>query len=140
MEKHTLIVTEKPDAAKRIAYALDSQGKPEKCNDNGVPYFIAKRDRMLVIVPAIGHLYSIYQDGGKKSCYPVFDYKWAPRHLIEGNPKSVSKWVEAFTKLSHGADEFISGTVLHPDVYLLFFALTHWNLLLLDTHWGLIRL
>ncbi|MDG6222677.1 MAG: DNA topoisomerase I [Candidatus Bathyarchaeota archaeon] len=108
MEKYKLIVAEKPDAAKRIAYALDYQGKPEKLDENGVPYFIAKRDRLLVIVPAIGHLYSISQEGGKKSCYPVFNYKWAPRHLIERDAKSVRKWVEIFSKLSQNADAFIS--------------------------------
>ena len=49
MEKYTLIVTEKPDAAKRIATALDKHGKPEKREEKGVPYFIAKRDRCLVV-------------------------------------------------------------------------------------------
>ena len=66
MEKYTLIVTEKPEAAKRIAFALDNQGKPKKIEKNGVPYFIAKRDRLLVVVPSIGHLYTISQEDGKK--------------------------------------------------------------------------
>lgn len=30
MEKYTLIITEKPDAARRIAQALDYKGKPKK--------------------------------------------------------------------------------------------------------------
>jgi DNA topoisomerase IA len=30
MEKYTLIVTEKPEAARRIAEALNLKGKPEK--------------------------------------------------------------------------------------------------------------
>lgn len=108
MENYTLIVCEKPDAAKRISQALDSQGEPQKLEEKGVPYYIAKRDRLLVVVPSIGHLYSIGQEGGKKSGYPVFNYKWAPRHLIERDAKSVRKWVEAFSKLSQNADEFIS--------------------------------
>ena len=60
---YTLIITEKPDAAKRIAEALDSQGTPKKLTENGVPYFVAQRDRQLVIVPAIGHLYTIIGKG-----------------------------------------------------------------------------
>ncbi|MFZ7137542.1 MAG: DNA topoisomerase I [archaeon] len=108
MEKYSLIVTEKPDVAKRIAAALDKQGKPEKREENGVPYFIVKRDRQLVVVPSVGHLYTVTQDGEKKSCYPVFDYKWSPRHLVERDKKFLSKWVEAFSKLSQNADEFMS--------------------------------
>ena len=107
MEKYTLIVTEKPEAAKRIAFALDNQGKPKKIEKNGVPYFIAKRDRLLVVVPSIGHLYTISQEDGKKRCYPVFNYKWAPRHVVERNKKCLSKWVEAFSKLSFDADKFM---------------------------------
>ncbi len=108
MEKYTLIVTEKPDAAKRIAFALDKQGKPEKCKKKGVPYFIAKRDKKLVIVPSVGHLYTITQEGKKKSSYPVLNYKWVPRHRVERNKKSLSKWVEIFSTFSIDADEFMS--------------------------------
>ena len=107
MEKFTLIVTEKPDAAKRIAHALDLQGKPEKLEENGVPYYVAQRDRQLVVVPAIGHLYTITQESGKRN-YPVFNFKWAPRHVAEKGAKSIRKWVDAFSKLSFGADAFMS--------------------------------
>jgi DNA topoisomerase-1 len=108
MENYTLIVTEKPDAAKRIAQALDCQGKPKALRENGVPYFVAQRERILVIVPALGHLYTIVQEKGKRSNYPVFDFKWAPRHQVERDAKEIRKWVETFSKLSHDADEFMS--------------------------------
>ncbi|MCW8802188.1 MAG: DNA topoisomerase I [Candidatus Bathyarchaeota archaeon] len=108
MEKYTLIVTEKPDSAKRVAIALDKLGKPEKREEKDVPYFIAKRDRRLVVVPSVGHLYTITQESGKKDCYPVFNYQWVPRHLVERDKKFLSKWVEAFSNLSQNADEFVS--------------------------------
>ena len=108
MEKYTLIVTEKPDAAKRIAQALDTQGNPQKLQENGVPYFVAQRDRKLVVVPAIGHLYTIVQEKGKHNYYPVFDFKWTPRHLAERNAKAIRNWVGAFSKLSQNADDFMS--------------------------------
>ncbi len=37
MGKYTLIITEKPDAAQRIADALDEKGKSKKTEENGVP-------------------------------------------------------------------------------------------------------
>ena len=108
MEKYTLIVTEKPDAAKRIAQALDNQGKPKNLKENGVPYFVAQRDRKLVIVPALGHLYTIVHERGKRNYYPVFNFRWTPRHLAERGAKAIRNWVETFSKLSHDADEFVS--------------------------------
>jgi DNA topoisomerase-1 len=108
MDNYTLIVTEKPDAAKRIAYALDTKSKPEHHKKNGVPYFVAQRDRQLVIVPAIGHLYTIIQEKGKHSIYPVFNFKWAPRHLAERKAKNIQYWVETFHELSKNADAFMS--------------------------------
>jgi DNA topoisomerase-1 len=108
MGKYTLIITEKPDAAKRIAEALDRQGKPKKLKENGVPYFVANRDRELVVVPAIGHLYTVVQERGKRNYYPVFNFRWAPRHLAERGAKNIRMWVETFSKLSHDADEFVS--------------------------------
>ena len=108
MEKYTLIITEKPDAAKRIAQALDRQGKPKKLKENGVPYFVAHRDRELVVVPALGHLYTIVHERGKRNYYPVFNFRWAPRHLAERGAKGIRNWVETFSRLSHDADEFVA--------------------------------
>jgi DNA topoisomerase-1 len=108
MKNYTLIVTEKPDAAKRIAEALDSQGKPKQFKENGVPYFVASRDRELVVVPAIGHLYTIVHETGTRSNYPVFNFRWTPRHLAEKEAKRIRYWIETFSKLSHDADTFVS--------------------------------
>jgi DNA topoisomerase-1 len=107
-KKCTLIITEKPDAAKRIAQALDTKGKPKLFNMNGVPYFVAQRDTKLVVVPSIGHLYTIVHERGKKNYYPVFNYNWIPRHLTERKAKSIRNWIEAFSTLSRDADTFIS--------------------------------
>ncbi len=108
MGRYTLIITEKPNAAKRIAEALDSQGKPEKLRENGVPYFVAHRNQRLVVVPALGHLYTLLHERGKRNYYPVFNFRWAPRHLVERGAKGVRMWVETISKLSHDAAEFVS--------------------------------
>ncbi len=108
MEKYTLVVTEKPDAARRIAKALDSKGKPEKVEDNGVPYFVADRDRKLVVVPALGHLYTVVHERGRRNYYPVFNFKWAPRYKAERGAKETRAWVELFSKLAEGAKDFIA--------------------------------
>jgi len=108
MEKHTLIVTEKPDAAQRIAKALDLKGSPQRIEENGVPYFIAQRNKKLVVVPALGHLYTVVQEIGGRNYYPVFNFKWAPRHLAERGAKQVRAWIEMFSRLAKDADGFIA--------------------------------
>jgi len=107
MEKYTLIITEKPDAAKRIAEALDLKGKPERADEESVPYFIANRRKPIVVVPALGHLYTVTHEHGRRNQYPVFTFKWAPRYLAERNAKQTKTWIDAISKLAEGADNFI---------------------------------
>jgi DNA topoisomerase-1 len=104
---YTLIITEKPDAAQRIASALDVQGKAKKMEDNGVPYYLAKRDKKIVVVPAIGHLYTVAEERGGRSHYPVFVFKWLPRYIAEKGAKQNRIWLEAISKLSKDADMFV---------------------------------
>lgn len=107
MGNHTLIVTEKPDAAQRIASALDVQGKAGKMNHNGVPYYWAKRDKDLIIVPTIGHLYTVTGEKSERNRYPVFNFKWVPRYVAEKNARQTRKWIETISKLAGDADMFI---------------------------------
>jgi len=107
MEKYTLIVTEKPDAAQRIAEALDFNSQPKRIEENNVPYFHARRDKPLVIVPALGHLYTVVQEGGRRNYYPVFNFKWAPRYVAEKSATHIKTWIDVISKLADDADTFI---------------------------------
>jgi len=107
MTKYTLIITEKPDAAQRIASALDAQGKAKKMEDDGVPYYVAKRDKEIVVVPALGHLYTVAEKRRGRNYYPVFSFKWVPRYAAEKGAKQTRKWLETISKLSSDADVFI---------------------------------
>lgn len=108
MEKYALIITEKPEAARRIAQALDKEGKPEKFEEKGVPYFHALRDKKLVVVPALGHLYTVVHKRGRRNYYPVFSFKWVPRYLAEKGSKNIHAWIEVISELANGAEEFIN--------------------------------
>ncbi|MEM2104910.1 MAG: DNA topoisomerase I [Candidatus Bathyarchaeia archaeon] len=107
MEKYTLIITEKPDAAQRIASALDLQGKAKKMEENGVPYFVAKRDKDIVVVPAVGHLYTVAEERSGRRYYPVFSFRWVPRYIAERGAKQIRTWLETISKLASNADTFI---------------------------------
>jgi DNA topoisomerase-1 len=107
MGKYTLIVTEKPDAAKRIASALNGKGKMQENEDNGVPYYVAERDKEIVVVPALGHLYTIAEERKGRNYYPVFNFKWVPRHAAERGAKQIRTWIETISKLAEEADMFV---------------------------------
>lgn len=107
MEKYTLIVTEKPDAANKIATALDEQGKPHKKTDTGVPYYYANRNGAIVVVPAIGHLYTVTGKEKDKHDYPVFDFQWVPRYLAERSASKVRVWLSVIARLAENAEAFI---------------------------------
>jgi DNA topoisomerase-1 len=107
MTKYTLIVTEKPYAARRIAQAVDAKQNPERAIINHVPYYIANLDRKILVVPAIGHLYTVAAETGGREQYPVFTFQWKPRYAAERNAKHSRYWVESFKTLAQNADTFI---------------------------------
>jgi len=107
MEKYTLIITEKPDAAQRIASALNEKGKVEKKEDNGVPYYVARRDKEIVVVPALGHLYTVAEERKGRNYYPVFNFRWVPRYAAERGAKQIRTWIETISKLANDADTFV---------------------------------
>lgn len=106
MGTYTLVITEKPDAAARIATALDSEGKPRRILDHGVPYYEATKGKNLVIVPALGHLYTVASEK-KGSGYPVFEFRWVPLYLAERGAKRTRVWLQTIGKLAKNADAFV---------------------------------
>jgi DNA topoisomerase-1 len=107
LRSYTLIITEKPDAASRIASALDSEGKAMKKMENGVPYYTAKRSGDIVVVPALGHLYTVASKKRGERGYPVFDFRWVPRYLAERGAARIRTWLKVISKLAENADKFI---------------------------------
>ncbi len=107
MDKYTLIITEKPDAASRIAVALDAAGKPQKAVEKGVPYYVAHRGEKIVVVPALGHLYTVLGETERRGQFPVFKVKWVPRYEAERGASRIRVWLQAIAKLAKDADTLI---------------------------------
>jgi len=81
-----LIVTEKPQAAFKIATAL---GTPRKYSENKVPFYELYKDNQKIIVgSAVGHLFNLTYEKGQTG-YPIFKTTWVP---------SYEKKAVAFTK------------------------------------------
>ena len=76
---YELIITEKPQAAGKIASAL---GKPvQKTNQKVMYYEIDRQGKKIVVVCAVGHLFTLSQNP-KGSSVPIFDISWKPNYLV----------------------------------------------------------
>jgi DNA topoisomerase-1 len=108
---NVLVLCEKPSAAERIAKALDENGKPQKRETERVPhyeaYFSGKR---LVIVAALGHLYTVAPKVADRNVYPVFEFEWVPKYVAERDAGDTRRWIEVITKLSKEAQDYILAT------------------------------
>jgi len=110
-KKTVFILCEKPDAAMRIAKALENGNSFLRKTLYGVPYYEVDRgNEKLLIVSALGHLYTMSPNIANRDIFPVFDFSWAPRYLVERGAKKTKTWINVISKLSKKAQEFILAT------------------------------
>jgi len=75
---YELVITEKPQAAMKIASAL---GNAKKRDFKKIPYYEVDRDGEKIIVAcAVGHLFTLKQTSSGFG-FPIFDIKWVPNYL-----------------------------------------------------------
>src|SRR5213594_3995582 len=106
----TLIVCEKPDAAARVARALDEDGDPRRIETHGVPVYESRnRDETILVCSAIGHLYAVdSKTRTSRRYYPVWDFDWKPKHLIDKKSARLARWIKVISSLASKADRFIN--------------------------------
>jgi len=108
LTRRILVICEKPTAAKRIAHAIDDVGGPEGHRERGVPYFVARRGGVeLIVVSALGHLFTVAQKGGGWT-YPVFDLKWVPAFEADKSAARTRGFIKVIERLSKGVDGYVS--------------------------------
>lgn len=107
--KTVLIVTEKPQAAAKIADAL-SNGKDDKFTDkNKVSFYeFAKNGKRVIVGCAVGHLYGVQQKVARGP-FPNFDVEWKPTHERKKSGFT-KKYFDVLKKLVKEADEVIVAT------------------------------
>jgi len=107
-DSYTLIITEKPQAAAKIAYAL-AKGKEKKLDLSGIPYYELEYNKEKILVAsAAGHLFTLDQKS-KGSDYPVFDIEWVPSYTKK-NGAWTKKYFQTLSKLSKNASNIIIAT------------------------------
>ncbi|MGY4884534.1 MAG: DNA topoisomerase I [Nanobdellota archaeon] len=116
---YELIITEKPQAALKIASAL---GTPSQKNFNKVPYYEVKRgDKKIVVACAVGHLFTLKQKNGGYQI-PVFDISWVPNFLAKRGDftkryyDSILKLAKESSSLTVATDYDIEGEVIGMNI------------------------
>src|SRR5271155_3458258 len=107
---YTLVVCEKPDAARRVAEALSS-GPPEAFKVGGVQAFRLEdvRGRRYVVCAAAGHLYGVSDTVKDRRVYPALDLEWFPLGAISDKAgRLVSSRIRAIRSLSNDAEAFVN--------------------------------
>jgi len=106
-----LVITEKPNASKRIADALADR-TPEKKAFKGVPYYELTHDGKEIIVGcAVGHLFGLAEKKKSKGfAYPVFDIKWVPAADVSKTSAFSRKYLDTLKKIAKNADSFVVAT------------------------------
>jgi DNA topoisomerase-1 len=101
-----LIITEKPQAALKIASAL---GKPRKYSDDKVSYYEVERNgEKIVVASAVGHLYNLTYAPGQKG-WPIFNTEWEPSYEKK-SAAFTKKYLDLLKKLCKRAKEIIIAT------------------------------
>ncbi|MBM3228713.1 hypothetical protein FJZ20_02430, partial [Candidatus Pacearchaeota archaeon] len=103
---YELIITEKPQAALKIASAL---GKSTKRNSGNVPYYeVNRKGEKILVACAVGHLFTLTQQiSGSK--IPVFDLIWVPNYFVRKKDFS-KKYYEVLLKLINSARKITIAT------------------------------
>ncbi|MFA5953084.1 MAG: DNA topoisomerase I [Candidatus Pacearchaeota archaeon] len=103
---YELVITEKPQAASKIASALGSYSKQ---NLKGVPYYEVDRNgKKIIVACAVGHLFTLKQNN-PSSGVPVFDISWTPNFKARKGDFS-KKYYDALVSLSKNAGEITVAT------------------------------
>ncbi|MBW3019121.1 DNA topoisomerase I [Candidatus Woesearchaeota archaeon] len=108
---YELVITEKPNASKRIAEAL-ADGKPIKEDYKKVPFYKLKhKGKDIVVGCAVGHLFGLAEKKKSKGfSYPVFDIEWVPNYETSKSSAFSKKYLDALKKLCKDANSFTVAT------------------------------
>jgi len=101
---YELIITEKPQAAAKIAASL---GKAEKFSNQKIPYYEVDRNgKKLVIVSAVGHLFTLTSN---EKGTPVFNVEWKPNFMVR-KKDFTKKYYDTILKLCKNASSLTVAT------------------------------
>lgn len=102
---YELIISEKPQAAEKIANAIGGKSV-KKVRDGKVNYFALQYEgREIRVASAVGHLYILGEKGGESWEYPIFDTEWKPIYKVNKQAAYTADYIKTLAMLGKKADE-----------------------------------
>ncbi|MDO8508741.1 MAG: DNA topoisomerase I [Nanoarchaeota archaeon] len=101
-----LIITEKPQAAQKIAFAL---GTPKKNTERTTSFYELERNgEKIIVASAVGHLFNLTYVKGQKG-WPIFKIEWVPSYISK-HASFTKNYYDLLKKLSNKAKEIVLAT------------------------------
>jgi DNA topoisomerase-1 len=109
MNDLSLVICEKPHAARRIAQALGTNNFKRSISSEGVPFFhaVSNNNNHFIIFSSIGHIYGLVDVTKNREIYPVFDLEWMPLVAKSGRLIRVEQIIKSISDASKRATRFI---------------------------------
>jgi DNA topoisomerase-1 len=121
---YELIISEKPQAAEKIANALADKGAM-KVREKVNFFSLTHNGKQIRVCSAVGHLYGLGEKGGESWKYPVFDTEWKPTYKMNKAAAYTKDYIDIIKKLGKEAtsvtvasDFDIEGEVIGLNVVL----------------------
>ncbi len=108
-DSYTLVISEKPQAALRIATALAESNVKKYAKKGAYWLEFTRGNERIIVVPAVGHLFVLNTIRGEGWNYPEFDTEWVPTFSKKGS-EFTKKYYENIRFLVKDAKNFIIAT------------------------------
>jgi DNA topoisomerase I len=105
---YTLVICEKPDAARRLADALSGGTSKSTLLEGASVHSFAWKGEEFVVCSAQGHVYGVSDPADERTVYPVFDVEWYPSNLVDEDSANAGNCISAIKKLAAGATKFVN--------------------------------
>tara|TARA_Y100000310_G_scaffold339460_1_gene432153 strand:+ start:2327 stop:4399 length:2073 start_codon:yes stop_codon:yes gene_type:complete len=100
-----LIITEKPQAALKIATAISDKKPIKHTKGRAVYYEIQHKGKKIYVGCAVGHLFGLTEEVKSKwSDYPTFDITWKPKYEIEKGSAYIKAYLSTLKYLGKKVD------------------------------------
>ena len=105
---YTLVICEKPDAAKRVSDALSGGTASAEQVEGTTVFRFVRRGATYVVCAAQGHVYGVSDPSEERTVYPVFDVEWYSSDLLDEDSAGAARRISAVRKLSAGASRYVN--------------------------------
>lgn len=106
---YTLLISEKPQSAQRIAQALAETSVKKHGRFGAYWLEFERKGKKHICVPAVGHLFILNTKKGNGWDYPTFDLEWVPTFTQKGS-EFTRKYYKNIEKVVKDADSFVIAT------------------------------